>query len=244
LKATPNKYDLNSIPRHVAIIMDGNGRWAKQRLFARIQGHRRGVESVRAVVRTSGEIGVEYLTLYAFSQENWSRPKNEVDALMNLLEEFLKNEINELNENNVQLHAIGEIEALPDHVRNQLALSKKATASNTGLKLILALSYGSRQEIVRAARQIAQKVARGELSPESVDEKLFSENLFTAEYPDPDLIIRTSGELRLSNFLLWQISYAELVVSPVLWPDFRKEHYLDTLREYSKRERRFGAVEV
>jgi undecaprenyl diphosphate synthase len=242
VKSTPNLYDLKSIPRHVAIVMDGNGRWAKQRTFARIQGHRNGVESVRAVVRTAGEIGVEYLTLYAFSQENWSRPKAEVEALMHLLENFLKSEISELNDNNVQLHAIGQLDDLPPRVRKQLEASQKATASNTGLKLILALSYGARREITSAIRDIAEKVAQGSLAPTEVNEALVSSHLYTKDYPDPDLLIRTSGELRVSNFLLWQISYAEFVVSSVLWPDFRKEHFLDAIREYGMRDRRFGKV--
>ncbi len=223
--------------------MDGNGRWAKQRTLARIRGHQQGVESVRAAVRAAGEIGVEYLTLYAFSQENWSRPKAEVEALMRLLENFLKNEINELNENDTQLHAIGQLDDLPPRVRRQLAASQKATASNKGLKLILALSYGARREITLAARQIAQEVASGLISPEDVNETLLSHHLYTRDYPDPDLLIRTSGELRVSNFLLWQISYAEFVISPVLWPDFRKDHFLDAIREYGQRQRRFGGVD-
>ncbi|MBI4027200.1 MAG: isoprenyl transferase [Verrucomicrobia bacterium] len=222
--------------------MDGNGRWARNRAFARIRGHRAGVESVRAVVRAAGEIGVEYLTLYAFSQENWSRPRSEVCALMRLLEKFLRNEIAELNENNVQLHAIGQVQDLSEQVRRQLALSQEATARNTGLKLILALSYGARREITRAAREIAREVQAGRVSPDEVDENLFARHLYTRDYPDPDLLIRTSGELRVSNFLLWQISYAEFVVSPVLWPDFRKEHFLDAVREYGRRQRRFGGV--
>jgi undecaprenyl diphosphate synthase len=224
--------------------MDGNGRWAKQRTFARIRGHRKGVESVRDAVRTSGEIGVDYLTLYAFSSENWSRPQNEIDALMKLLEEFLVKEIPELNENNVQLHAIGQIEDLPERVQKQLEKSKKATAHNTGLKLILALSYGSRLEIVKAAKKIAQEVSEKKILPDQINESLFSEHLYTKDYPDPDLLIRTSGENRLSNFLLWQLSYAEFVISPVLWPDFRKEQYLDAIREYGRRQRRFGGVDV
>lgn len=222
--------------------MDGNGRWAKQRVLARIEGHRKGVESVQTVVRTAGEIGVQYLTLYAFSQENWNRPKTEIHALMHLLEEFLKNEIQELNENNVQLHAIGQIEDLPLRVRKQLSLTQEATSKNTGLKLILALSYGSRQEISKATRQIAQQVAEKKISPEDINEKLLSKYLDTRDYPDPDLLIRTSGELRLSNFLLWQISYTEFVVSPILWPDFRKEHFLEAIQEYRRRQRRFGGV--
>jgi undecaprenyl diphosphate synthase len=224
--------------------MDGNGRWAKERTFARIQGHRKGVESVRAAVRTSGEVGIDYLTLYAFSQENWSRPKREVDALMALLEEFLIHEIPELNENNVQLHAIGDLKRLPDRVLNQLKKTQDATAHNTGLKLILALSYGSRQEIVDAVKSISQEVAQHKIDPKNIDEKLFARHLYTKDYPDPDLLIRTSGEMRISNFLLWQISYAELVVSSVLWPDFRKEHFLEALQEYAQRQRRYGGVEA
>lgn len=242
MKSLPNTYGLTSIPRHVAIIMDGNGRWARARSFARIRGHRQGVEAVRAVVRTAGEIGVGYLTLYAFSQENWGRPKTEIAALMQLLERFLRNEIPELNDNNVQLHAIGQLDDLPAQVRRQLSLSRQATARNTGLKLILALSYGARREIVQAARAIAREVAEGRVAAEAVDETLIARHLYTKDYPDPDLLIRTSGELRVSNFLLWQISYAEFVVSPVLWPDFRKEHFLDAIREYGRRQRRFGGV--
>lgn len=244
MKSKPNKHGLTSIPRHIAIIMDGNGRWARQRTLARIRGHRQGVESVRTVVRVAGEIGVEYLTLYAFSQENWSRPKTEVESLMRLLENFLKNEINELNENDTQLHAIGQLDDLPPRVRRQLEISQKATAGNKGLKLILALSYGARREITLAARQIAREVAMGRIAPEDINETLFSHHLYTRDYPDPDLLIRTSGELRISNFLLWQISYAEFVISPMLWPDFRKEHFLDAIREYGQRQRRFGGVNV
>ncbi len=242
LKSSPETYGLKLIPRHVAMIMDGNGRWARQRSFARIRGHREGVESVRAVVRIAGKIGVEWLTLYAFSQENWCRPKTEVEALMHLLEKFLKNEIDELNMNHVQLHAIGQLEDLPVRVRRQLSLTQKATEKNTGLKLILALSYGSRREMTQAVRQIAREVLEGRIAPEDVDEVLVSRHLYTKDYPDPDLVIRTSGELRISNFLLWQISYAEFVVSPVLWPDFRKEHFLEAIREYGFRHRRFGKV--
>lgn len=242
MRSTPQSYGLSTIPRHVAIIMDGNGRWAKERTFARIQGHRKGVESVRSAVRVSGEIGVQYLTLYAFSSENWSRPKPEIEALMKLLEEFLVKEIPELNDNNVQLHSIGQIDDLPARVQKQLEVSKKATAANTGLKLILALSYGSRPEIVKATRELAEQAASGKIKAAEIDEKMFGEHLYTKDYPDPDLLIRTSGEMRLSNFLLWQCSYAELVISPVFWPDFGKEQYLDAIREYGRRHRRFGGV--
>lgn len=222
--------------------MDGNGRWAKTRSLARIRGHRQGVEAVRAAVRTAGEIGVEFLTLYAFSSENWSRPQSEIRALMELLKNFLKSEIEELNENNVQLHTIGEIERLPASVQRQIAATKSATAANTGLKLVLALSYGARQEITRAVRTIAQKIESHILDPRQISEELISRHLDTQDYPDPELLIRTSGEMRLSNFLLWQISYAEFVVLPVLWPDFRKEHLIEAVREFGNRQRRFGGI--
>jgi undecaprenyl diphosphate synthase len=236
-------HGLKVVPRHVAVVMDGNGRWARQRLLPRIEGHRRGVESVRTVVRTAGEIGVEYLTLYAFSSENWSRPKMEVSALMRLLEHFLKSEIAELNRNNVRLETIGRIEDLPERVLRQLERARAATAGNTGLRLVLALSYGSRREIAAAARQIARQGAHGQISPEDVNETLLASHLDTRDMPDPDLLIRTSGEMRVSNFLLWQISYAEFVVSPVLWPDFGREEFLEALREFGRRQRRFGRVE-
>jgi undecaprenyl diphosphate synthase len=226
----------------VAIIMDGNGRWAKQRHLPRVEGHRNGVESVRAVVRAAGESGVKYLTLYAFSVENWNRPKDEVDTLMRYLARFLKNEIGELNKNNVRLDAIGQIYRLPEFVQQQLTKTKAALAKNNGLTLILALSYGGRTELVEAMRDIAQKVKDGELEPAEIDEQVLTRNLYTRHYPDPDLLIRTSGEMRISNFLLWQISYAELVVVPTLWPDFRKVQFFDALEEYSRRDRRFGLV--
>jgi undecaprenyl diphosphate synthase len=222
--------------------MDGNGRWAKQRHLPRVEGHRNGVESVRAIVRVAGEVGVKYLTLYAFSVENWSRPKDEVDTLMLYLARFLKNEIGELNKNNVRLAAIGQIYRLPEFVQEQLKKTKAALAKNTGLTLILALSYGGRTELVEAVRSIGQKIKDGELEPAEINEQLISENLYTRHYPDPDLLIRTSGEMRISNFLLWQISYSELVVTPTLWPDFRKAQFFDALEEYTRRHRRFGLV--
>jgi undecaprenyl diphosphate synthase len=231
-----------TVPTHVAIIMDGNGRWAKQRHLPRVEGHRNGVESVRAIVRAAGEVGVKYLTLYAFSVENWSRPKDEVDTLMLYLARFLKNEIGELNKNNVRLAAIGQIYRLPEFVQEQLKKTKAALAKNTGLTLILALSYGGRTELVEAVRNIGQKIKNGELEPAEINEQLISENLYTRHYPDPDLLIRTSGEMRISNFLLWQISYSELVVTPTLWPDFRKAQFFDALEEYTRRNRRFGLV--
>jgi undecaprenyl diphosphate synthase len=231
-----------SVPTHVAIIMDGNGRWAKQRHLPRVEGHRNGVESVRAVVRAAGEVGVKYLTLYAFSVENWNRPKDEVDTLMKYLARFLKNEIGELNKNNVRLDAIGQIYRLPEFVQEQLKKTKAALAKNNGLTLILALSYGGRTELVEAMRGIGQKVKDGDLEPAEINEQVISENLYTRNYPDPDLLIRTSGEMRISNFLLWQISYSELVVTPTLWPDFRKPQFFEALEEYTRRHRRFGLV--
>ncbi len=222
--------------------MDGNGRWAKQRRLPRVEGHRNGVESVRSVVRAAGEAGVKYLTLYAFSVENWNRPKDEVDTLMKYLARFLKGEIGELTRNNVRLDAIGQIYRLPEFVQAQLEKTKAALAKNNGLTLILALSYGGRTEIVEAARSMAQKAKDGRLEPAEINEQLVSQHLYTCHYPDPDLLIRTSGEMRISNFLLWQISYAELVVTPTLWPDFRKPQFFEALEEYTRRHRRFGLV--
>jgi undecaprenyl diphosphate synthase len=231
-----------NLPTHVAIIMDGNGRWAKQRGMPRVEGHRNGVESVRAIVRACGEVGVKYLTLYAFSVENWNRPKDEVDTLMKYLARFLKNEIGELNRSNVRLEAIGQIWRLPEAVQEQLEKTKAALAKNNGLTLVLALSYGGRTELVEATRVIAAKVKSGQLDPAEINERVISEHLYTRHSPDPDLMIRTSGEMRVSNFLLWQISYAELVVTQTLWPDFRKAQFFEALEEYARRHRRFGAV--
>jgi undecaprenyl diphosphate synthase len=231
-----------ALPTHVAIIMDGNGRWAKQRHLPRVEGHRHGVESVRAVVRAAGEAGVKYLTLYAFSVENWNRPKDEVDTLMQYLAKFLKNEIPELTKNNVRLDAIGQIYRLPEFVQEQLKKTKAALARNNGLTLILALSYGARTELVEAVRDISQKIKDGQLEPAEINEQAISQHLYTRHYPDPDLLIRTSGEMRVSNFLLWQISYAELVVTPTLWPDFRKAQFFQAIEEYTGRHRRFGLV--
>lgn len=231
-----------AIPAHVAVIMDGNGRWAKKRGLPRVEGHRKGVESVRAIVRAAGECGVKYLTLYAFSVENWNRPKDEVDTLMKYLARFLKNEIGELTRNNVRLEAIGQIWRLPEFVQEQLAKTKAALARNNGLTLILALSYGGRTEIVEAARAIAEEAKAGRLEPAEINERVMSEHLYTRHWPDPDLLIRTSGEMRVSNFLLWQISYAELVVTPTLWPEFRKAELVEALEEYGRRNRRFGGL--
>jgi undecaprenyl diphosphate synthase len=231
-----------TLPTHVAVIMDGNGRWAKERGLPRVEGHRNGVESVRAVVRAAGEVGIKYLTLYAFSVENWNRPKDEVDTLMKYLARFLKNEIGELTRNNVRLEVIGQIYRLPEFVQEQLKKTMAALARNNGLTLILALSYGGRQEIVEGMRAIGAKVKAGKLEPAEINEQVVSQHLYTHQYPDPDLLIRTSGELRVSNFLLWQISYSEFVVTPTLWPDFRKGEFFAALEEYTRRQRRFGAV--
>ena len=231
-----------SLPTHVAVIMDGNGRWAKQRHLPRVEGHRNGVESVRVVVRAAGEAGIKYLTLYAFSVENWNRPKDEVDALMNYLARFLRTEIAELDKSNVRLEAIGQIYRLPEFVQAQLKKTKAALAHNNGLTLILALSYGGRTELVEAVRAIAAEVKEGLMEPAEIKEKDIAQHLYTHNFPDPDLLIRTSGEMRISNFLLWQISYAEFVVTPTLWPDFRKAQFYEALEEYGRRHRRFGAV--
>jgi undecaprenyl diphosphate synthase len=231
-----------NLPTHVAIIMDGNGRWAKQRHLPRVEGHRVGVESVRAIVRACGEVGIKYLTLYAFSVENWNRPKDEVDMLMKYLARYLKSEIGELNRSNVRLEVIGQIYRLPEFVQEQLKKTHAALAKNTGLTLILALSYGGRTEIVEAVRAIGEKAKAGLLEPAEITEQTISQHLYTRHYPDPDLLVRTSGEMRVSNFLLWQISYAELVVTSTLWPDFRKPQLFEALEEYAGRHRRFGGV--
>ena len=210
--------DRGKLPKHIAIIMDGNGRWAKERGEDRVYGHHEGVISVREIVNASAEVGIQYLTLYAFSAENWNRPKDEVDALMKYLVHYLKTETKDLNKNNVRLEVIGQIHRLPDNVQEHLAKSIATLSKNNGLTLIMALSYGSRIEIVDCVRQIAEKVKAGKLEPGDITEKIFSDHLWTRNVPDPDLLIRTSGEMRVSNFLLWQISYAELVITPTFWP--------------------------
>lgn len=231
-----------ALPTHVAIIMDGNGRWAKQRHLPRVEGHRVGAESVRVLVRVAGEVGIKYLTLYAFSVENWSRPKDEVDTLMKYLARYLKSEIGELSRNNVRLEVIGQVYRLPEFVQEQLQKTRVALSRNNGLTLILALSYGGRTEIIEAVRSIAQQVKGGAVEPAEITEQLFAQHLYTRHFPDPDLLIRTSGEMRVSNFLLWQISYAEFVVTPTLWPEFRRPQFFAALEEYALRHRRFGAV--
>jgi undecaprenyl diphosphate synthase len=231
-----------SLPKHVAIIMDGNGRWAKQRGLPRVEGHRQGAESARIIIRTSGELGINYLTLYAFSAENWNRPKDEVDALMKYLIHYLKTETPELNKNNVRLEVIGQIWRLPENVQEHLRKSIQTLSKNNGLTLVMALSYGSRIEIVDAVRRIAEETKRGRLEPADINEAVISQHLWTRNFPDPDVLIRTSGEMRVSNFLLWQISYSELVITPTLWPDFRKAQFFEALEEYARRHRRFGGV--
>jgi undecaprenyl diphosphate synthase len=232
----------NQLPRHIAIIMDGNGRWAKERGLPRIRGHEEGAESVRTVLRACGELGVEFLTLYAFSTENWKRPKLEVAALMKLLEHFLRKEIPELMQNNVRLQAIGRLTDLPESGQRELHRAIEITANNTGTTLILALSYSGRSEIVDAARSLLREVRLGHIDEAMIDAEVFSKHLYTRYYPDPDLLIRTSGEMRISNFLLWQLSYTEIYVTKKLWPDFRKADLLAAMDDYSKRHRRYGGV--
>ena len=230
------------LPRHVAVIMDGNGRWAKEQGLPRAEGHRRGAESAKAITRIASDIGIRYLTLYTFSTENWNRPKTEIDAIMRYLVYYVKKETPELDKQNVRLEVIGQVYRLPEKVQNQLEKSKKQLSKNTGLTLVLALNYGARAEIVDATRIIAEKVESGELVSEDIDETLMGMHLYTSQIPDPDLLIRTSGEMRLSNFLLWQVSYSEMVVTQVLWPEFRKAAFFTALEEYAKRHRRFGKI--
>jgi len=231
------------VPRHVAVIMDGNGRWAARRGLPRIEGHRRGVEALRRAVRAAIELGVGYLTVYSFSVENWSRPKEEVQGLMVLLHRFIHNDLAELNANNVRVRVIGARAGLPGDVLGLLRQAEEVTRSNTGLTLVVAFNYGSRQEIVSAARALAEAVAAGELSPAEVDADAIAARLYTADIPDPDLIIRTSGEQRLSNFLLWQSAYAEFVFLPIHWPDFDKAALEGAIAEFAHRDRRFGGLE-
>lgn len=230
-------------PRHVAIIMDGNGRWAKQRGLSRLKGHEEGAQSVRAVVRACKDAGVRYLTLYAFSIENWVRPRAEIDGLMRLLVRFLKDWEDELHDHHLRLRVMGRMEDLPARVRNELQRVMAVTSRYRSGQLILALSYGGRAEIVHAAREIVRCVQNGELDAGTIDEKTVARHLYLPDVPDPDLLIRTSGEMRISNFLLWQISYAELYVSDIMWPDFRENEFLGAIEDYSRRHRRFGDIE-
>lgn len=227
---------------HVAIIMDGNGRWAKKKLLNRVKGHERGAETVRIIARACCKLGIPYLTLYAFSTENWQRPKVEVTALMALLSRFLEHELPELQRQSIRLHAIGELHRLPDAVRGKLDTAMAATRDNERLTMTLALSYGGRADITSAVRAIARRAAAGDLDPEAIAEDEISRHLSTAGIPDPDLLIRTSGEQRISNFLLWQIAYSELYITDTLWPDFSEEEFIAILKAYAGRDRRFGAV--
>ena len=234
--------DLERLPRHVAIIMDGNGRWAQLRGLSRIEGHKRGKDSVRAVVETSRRLGVRYLSLFAFSTENWERPRTEVSALMGLLRQYLRSELRKMMKNGIRLIAVGDTKRLPAALQRELAAKIEATRDNDGMTVILAVSYGGREDIVEAARDLARKARAGEIDPEAIDADVFEQSLSTAGIPDPDFLIRTSGEMRISNFFLWQTAYSEIYVTETLWPDFREAEYIAALQQYGERERRFGRV--
>ena len=240
--SNPSGVPAEKLPRHIAVIMDGNGRWARERGLPRIEGHRRGSEAVRACTAACIEAGVPYLTLYAFSKENWRRPADEVGALMLLLDRFLAERAAEIMDQNVRLRAIGHLGDLPEKVRKRLDDTIAKSAGNTALTLTLALSYGARTEIADAARQLAREAKAGTLDPEKIDEEFLGSRLYTAGMPDPDVLVRTSGEMRISNFLLWQISYAEIVVTPKLWPDFTKDDLFAAMQEYARRSRRYGGI--
>jgi len=232
--------DPKKLPKHIAIIMDGNGRWAKKKFMNRVRGHQKGTDVVREITRASREIGISYLTLYAFSEENWKRPQAEIAALMNILKQFLKSELSEMQENGIRLQAIGRVEKLPKGAQDILYDTIEKTAKNKNMVLTLALSYGGRQEIVDSVQEIADKIGRGTLTADQITEELISKALYTSNLPDPDLLIRTSGEYRISNFLLWQIAYTEIYITPTLWPDFNKDEYLAAIIDFQNRERRFG----
>lgn len=235
-----SQINLEKLPRHIAVIMDGNGRWAKEHGMPRVFGHRNGVKAVRDTTEACAELGVEYLTLYAFSTENWSRPQMEVNALMTLLVETIKNEIKTLNDNSIRLQAIGDISKLPAKSQKALSSAIEDTRQNTRMTLVLALNYSSRWEIVEAAKKLARQAQSGELQPDEIDDTVFSNALSTQGMPDPELLIRTSGETRISNYLLWQIAYTELYFTPIRWPDFRREHLYEAILDFQRRERRFG----
>ena len=234
------KLNVEKLPRHIAIIMDGNGRWAKEKGEDRLYGHYNGVESVRNIVEGCAELSIEYLTLYAFSTENWDRPRDEVTGLMELLVQTIKQEVATLNKNNIRLHVIGNIDMLPASARNELEEACEATKVNTGLNLIMALSYSSRWEILNAVKHLAEDVKKGRLDPDTISQDTFQQYLCTSQFPDPELMIRTSGEFRVSNFLLYQLAYAELYFTDVRWPDFRKENLYAAILDFQSRERRFG----
>ena len=237
---TVDRIDSNNIPKHIAIIMDGNGRWAAKHGKPRVMGHEKGVESVRSVVEGAGEIGVKHLTLYAFSTENWDRPKEEVEALMALLVHAIEAETEELNKNNVRLSVIGNVDDMPEAVQKKLNGCIDALKENTGLNLVLALSYSGRWDVLNAAKKLADDLAKNKITQEKINNELFQDYLSTSELPDPELMIRTSGEYRISNFLLWQIAYSELYFTSKLWPDFRKDDLFEAIIDYQNRERRFG----
>ena len=240
--SVPDGIDVSKLPGHVAIIMDGNGRWAEKRLMNRIKGHQAGAETVRRIVKTCREIGIPILTLYAFSTENWQRPKIEVATLMSLLKKFLDSERKEMIENNIRLNAIGQLENLPEDVRIALKRTMDLTEKNEGMILNLALSYGGRAEIVNMVKAIAGKARDGKMDPDSITPEIVTDHLYTRDMPDPDLLIRTSGEMRISNFLLWQIAYTEIFITDTLWPDFGKDEFIKILIDFQRRERRFGNV--
>ena len=234
--------DLSNIPQHVAIIMDGNGRWAKERNLPRTMGHKAGVETIRRIIKESDRLGIKYITLYAFSTENWKRPKDEVDALMKLLVQYLKSEIKNLHENNVRLRVLGDITELPNHCEIEINDAIELTKNNSGLVLNIAFNYGGRDEIIRAVKNIVTDVENGKLKDKNIDEDIFNKYLYTKEIPDPDLIIRPSGEQRISNFLLWQCAYSEFWYSNVNWPDFSESDLQKAIHDYQNRDRRFGGV--
>lgn len=236
--------DYQKLPRHIAIIMDGNGRWAQKRGLPRTMGHRAGVEALREIVKTCSKLDIQVLSVYAFSTENWKRPKEEIGFLMNLLTEYLRRELNELHQNNVVVRALGAIDQLPDEAQNELFKAFKQTENNKGLILNLALNYGGRGELIEAVKKVSGQVKSGKLRITEIDEECISGFLYTSGLPDPDLLIRTSGEMRLSNFLLWQLAYTEIVVTDKLWPDFNKQDLLDALKIYQKRDRRFGGLKT
>ena len=237
-----DKLDINNIPQHVAIIMDGNGRWAKEKGQMRLFGHATGVESVREALTPATEINVKYLTLYAFSTENWNRPKEEVDGLMDLLVKTISSELESLNNNKVRLMTIGNMEGLPPACKEELISAVERTKNNEGTVLVLALNYSSKSEITSAVKIIAERYKKGEIKSEEITQDLISQHLYTAQIPDPELMIRTSGEIRISNFLLWQLAYSELHFTPIFWPDFKREDFYQAIFEYQTRERRFGMV--
>ncbi len=241
-KEVSNEVDKENLPKHIAIIMDGNGRWAVSRNLPRISGHKAGVEAVREVIRYSSDIGIQFLTLYAFSTENWNRPVSEVNGLMELLVLYLKKEIGELSRNNVKINVMGDISKLPKKAVLEIEKAVTSTSNNTGLTVNIALNYGSRSEILKAAKKLCQSVKSSSIDIKDIDENLFSQYLYTKNIPDPDILIRTSGEQRISNFLLWQIAYSELLFIEVYWPDFKSEHLMEAIIDFQSRQRRFGGL--